>query len=132
MEDFCDYHCAVGAISDDATFERFVRNAWRTSMTESNRAAGASSPQRGRKVIQGGNATGGPSLPGKSTPLRRRRGASPAPRVDTGVTTVVGEATGKCIVQRRAGHCPIGAQSAGRGVDDSRDLTFEELSRAGA
>ena len=89
VEDFCDYHCAVGAVSDDATFERFVRNAWRTSMTESNRAAGASSPQRGRKVIQGGTATGGPSLPGKSTPLRRRRGASPAPRVDTGVTTVV-------------------------------------------
>ena len=130
VEDFCDYHCAVGAISDDVTYERFVRNAWRTSHTESNRAAGASSPQRGRKVIQGGTATGGPSLPGKSTPLRRRRGASPAPRVDTGVTTVVEKLRESVLFNGARGIAQLERSLRDEASDSSRDLTFEELSRA--
>ena len=56
---------------------------------------------------------GGPSLPGKSTPLRRRRGASPAPRVDTGVTTVV-EKLRESVLFNGARARPIGAQLAGR------------------
>lgn len=131
LEDFLDYHAAISAcVDEDAAFADFVRNAWRVQAVVSNRAAGHSSPQRGRKIISGGDATGGYALPGKSTPLRRRN-RSPRPVcVSQGATTVVAKLRANVLKGGARGVARLDRALRDAASSQSRDLTFEELARA--